>query len=141
MDYKSKLLIVEDNTDARELMAIVLQRSGFEIVEAANGLEALERTLDNRPDLIIMDIGLPKMTGDQVTARIKADPSTADIPVIVNTAFNDGAYIQRAIAAGAAEVLRKPTELKVLIHVVRRHLALRQDRAGLLNSSIDEASV
>ena len=139
MNQKSKILIVEDNSDVRELMAVVLRRSGFEVVEAANGVEALDRTHTSHPDLIIMDLGLPKMTGDEATARIKADPFTRDIPVIVNTAFNDNEFIQRAIFAGAAEVLRKPTELKVLIEVIGRHLSLRQNRAVTPNSTAGEA--
>jgi CheY-like chemotaxis protein len=69
-----------------------------------------------------MDLRLPKMTGDEATARLKADPSTRDIPVIVWTAFHRGALIERAIAAGATEILHKPVHFKDMLDVVRRHL-------------------
>ena len=111
MGGKSRILVVEDNLDVRRLMALVLGRSGYEVVEAATGIEALEQTYATHPDLIIMDLSIPTMTGDEVTARIKADPTTKNIPIIVNTAYHKGVFVERAVAAGAVEILYKPTEL------------------------------
>jgi CheY-like chemotaxis protein len=119
-----KILIVEDNSHWRELLALWLRRSGYEVAEAATGLAAIEQTRATRPDLIIMDLGLPEITGDEATARLKADPSTRDIPVIVNTAFPKGAPpVERALAVGAAAILYKPTNLKVLLEVMQRYLS------------------
>ena len=98
---KHKILIVEDDSDCRELLRFFLRQSGYETVEAATGFEAVSLARVTRPDLIIMDLGMPAMTGDQATARLKADPSTRDIPVIVTTAFSYGPLIDRAISAGA----------------------------------------
>ena len=124
MVFKKRILIVEDNADSRELLVLLLRRLGYEVAEAATGLAAIEQTRATRPDLIIMDLGLPGITGDEATARLKADPSTRDIPVIVNTAFNkEAALVERAIAVGAAEILYKPTNLKVLLDVVHRYLS------------------
>ena len=124
MVFKKRILIVEDNADSRELLVLLLRRLGYEVAEAATGLAAIEQTRATRPDLIIMDLGLPGITGDEATARLKADPSTRDIPVIVNTAFNkEAALVERAIAVGAAEILYKPTNLKVLLEVVHRNLS------------------
>ena len=124
MACKKRILIVEDNSDARELMVLFLRRAGYEIAEAATGLAALEQAQGTRPDLIIMDLGLPGITGDEATARLKADPSTRDIPVIVNTAFHQGSsLVDRAIAVGAAEIIHKPTNLKALKEVVCRYLS------------------
>ena len=124
MVFKKRILIVEDNADSRELLVLWLRRSGYEIAEAETGLAAIEQTRATRPDLIIMDLGLPGMTGDEATARLKADPSTRDIPVIVNTAFPKGAPpVERALAAGATEILYKPTNLKTLLEVVHRYLS------------------
>jgi two-component system cell cycle response regulator DivK len=124
MACKNRILIVEDNSDSRDLLALLLTRSGYEVVEATTGLAAIEQTRVTRPDLIIMDLGLPGITGDEATARLKADPSTRDIPVIVNTAFPQRAsLVDRAIAAGAAEILHKPTNLTALQEVVRRYLS------------------
>ncbi len=119
-----KILVVEDNSDARELLAFFFKRSGYEVIEAANGLEAIDQTHAAHPNLILMDLGLPKLTGDQATARLKADPSTKDIPVIICTAFHKGTLVDKAMAAGAAELLLKPIDMKVLLGVLRRHLEI-----------------
>src|SRR6266542_5824877 len=124
MACKKKILIVEDNSEVRELMVLVLRRAGYDVAEAATGPAAIEQTRATRPDLVIMDLGLPGITGDEATARLKADPSTRDIPVIVNTAFPKGAPpVERALAAGAAEILYKPTNLKTLLEMVHRYLS------------------
>ena len=123
MAQKQKILIVEDNSDCRELLALVLRRSGYEIAEAATGLAAIEQAAATHPDLILMDLGLPGITGDEATARLKADPATKDIPVIVNTAFHKGTLIDRAIAVGAAEILHKPISFEALREVVARYLS------------------
>lgn len=123
MADKQKILIVEDNCDCRELLAVVLRRSGYEVTEAATGLAAVDQASAILPDLILMDLGLPGITGDEATARLKANPSTKDIPVIVNTAFHKGALVERAIAVGAAEILHKPISFQALHEVVRRYLS------------------
>src|SRR4029434_2871275 len=124
MVFKKRILIVEDNPDSRELLVLWLRRSGYEIAEAATGLDAIDQAHSTRPDLIIMDLGLPEITGDEATARLKADPSTRDIPVIVNTAFHrESSLGGRAIASGAAEILYKPTPLKVFEEVACRYLS------------------
>jgi CheY-like chemotaxis protein len=124
MAAKKRILVVEDNPDSRSLLALVLGRSGYDIAEAATGLDAIDQAHATRPDLIIMDLGLPGMTGDEATARLKADETTRHIPVIVNTAFHRGSIqVERALAAGAAQVLHKPTPLKVFEEVARRYLS------------------
>ena len=123
MAHKQKILIVEDNADGRELLALYIRRLGYEVFEAATGLEALDQAHAVHPDLILMDLALPKMPGYEATARLKADPSTRNIPVIVNTAFHKGPFVESAIAAGAAEILHKPVSLKALEEVVRRYLS------------------
>jgi len=111
---KNKILLV-DNSDYRELLALLLRRSGYVVVEAATGLDALDQTHATHPDLILMDLCLPKMTGDEVTAQLKADPSTRDIPVIFCTALHRGALTERAIAAGAVakKILKKEVFLQL----------------------------
>jgi CheY-like chemotaxis protein len=119
---KKRILIVEDIADCRELLTIFLRRSGYEISEASTGLEAVEQARATSPDLVIMDLGLPGINGDEATARLKADPATRDIPVIINTAFHKGAIVDHALAVGAAEVLHKPISFKGMLEVVRRYL-------------------
>ncbi len=96
---KKKILVVEDHNDTRALMALVLGQLGYDIAEAATGLDAIDQARAVHPDLIFMDLGLPGITGDEAIARLKADPSTREIPVIVNTAFHKSSvFVERAIA-------------------------------------------
>jgi CheY-like chemotaxis protein len=70
-----------------------------------------------------MDIGLPGMSGNEATACLKTDPATRNIPVVVQTAWNDGIHTNRALEAGAAEILHKPMDVKVLLDVLRKYLS------------------
>jgi two-component system, cell cycle response regulator DivK len=110
---------------------LFLKRSGYRAVEAATGFEAVSQARVTRPDLIIMDLDMPAMTGDQATARLKADPSTRNIPVIVTTAFSYGSLVDRAITAGADEIMHKPFELKLLRAAMQRHLSLDYQAADI----------
>jgi two-component system, cell cycle response regulator DivK len=124
---KKKILIVDDNSDLRKLLALFLKSSGYDTVEAATALEALKQARANRPHLILMDLFMPDATGDEAMAWLKADPLTRDIPVIVTTAFLSGTLVGRAIAVGAAEVLYKPFHLKSLHVVMQRHLSFNHE--------------
>jgi len=121
---KSKVLLVDDNSQIRQLLALGLEESGYDIVEAATGVESLEQARTTRPDLIVMDLAMPDGNGDEAIASLKADPLTRDIPVIVLTAMLHGPLIDRAIAAGAAEILHKPVNFMWLDLVLQRHLSV-----------------
>jgi CheY-like chemotaxis protein len=121
---KKKILIVDDNSDLRKLLALVLKNSDYDTVEAERGLEALNQARATRPDLILMDLFMPDVTGDEAIVWLKADPLTRNIPVIVTTAFLSGSLVGRAITVGAAEVLYKPFHLKSLHVVMQRHLSV-----------------
>lgn len=118
-----KILLVEDNGDIRELLALLIKRLGYKLFEAATGLEAIDRASAVQPDLIMMDLRLPEMNGDEATARLKANPSTRDIPVLITTAYVAGINTRRALDAGAAEILYKPIDLTTLHNVLRRYLS------------------
>jgi two-component system cell cycle response regulator DivK len=104
-----------------------LEELDYDIVEAATGQEGLEQARATTPNLIIMDLAMPDYTGDEAIVSLKADPLTRDIPVIVLTAFLRGALVDRAIAAGAAEILHKPVNFKWLELVLWRHLSVQQE--------------
>src|SRR5258705_681162 len=124
MPNKQKILIAEDNPDGREIIVLFVKSLGLEVFEATTGLQALDQTRAVHPDLILMDLGLPEMPGDEVMARLKDDPSTREIPVIVVTALpKDGTSVESAIAAGAAEILYKPFTFKALGEAMRRYLS------------------
>jgi CheY-like chemotaxis protein len=135
MDSK-KVLIVEDHPDCRGLLKIVLSRLGYVVVEAGTGQEALERASVSSFDLIIMDFGLPGMTGDKLIVRFKGEPSTKRIPVIVTTGYMDTQVAKRAIAAGAESVLLKPYDMDELVDAMKRCLSPRSDRETLLKTAI-----
>lgn len=119
-----RVLIVEDHRDSRKLMTLIIEISGYEVVEASTGFEALDQARTAVPALIIMDLALPGMTGVEAIARLKEDPRTRHIPVIVSTAYECGSlFVERAIAAGAAEIWYKPNNFPVIRETVKRYLS------------------
>lgn len=135
MDNK-KVLIVEDHPDCRALVKIVLSRLGYVVVEAGTGQEALERASVSSFDLIVMDFGLPGMTGDKLIMRFKGDPSTQRIPVIVTTGYMDTQVAKRAIAAGAESVLLKPYDMDELVDAMKRCLSPQPDREPHVKTTV-----
>lgn len=123
MILRKKILVVEDNNDFGELLANLLNHCGYDVIQAGSGIAAINHASEKQPDLILMDICLPEMTGDEITACLKAHPSTRHIPVIVTTAFQDLIVTKRARAAGAAEILRKPFSLIKLREILDKYLS------------------
>jgi|SRR5688572_637228 CheY-like chemotaxis protein len=120
---RKKILLVEDNADVRQLLALFMKRLGYEVYEAATGLEALDRAGTARPDLIIMDFCLPGFSGIEATRRLKIDPSTKDIPVLIITGYNIDK--RRALVVGAADLLSKPIDMTTFRALLRRHLSAK----------------
>src|SRR6476646_7069571 len=79
------VLVVEDYQDAREMYAAYLQFSGFQVAEAANGIEAVQKTVELQPDIVLMDLALPQMDGWEATRRLKSDARTTHIPIVALT--------------------------------------------------------
>lgn len=102
------ILVVEDEADIRNLIVLTLQFNGFQVEEAANGEEAVEKASDLTPDLILMDIRMPKMTGYQACQILKNQPHTKNIPIVFLSAKSQDAEIQTGLDLGAAEYLVKP---------------------------------
>ena len=119
---KSKILVVEDNSDIRRLLVLRLKELGYEVFEADTGLSAFRQARVTSPDLILMDLGMPVIAGDEVMTWLKTDLVTRHIPIIVTTAFLFGPAVDRAIAAGAAEVIYKPFNFDTLHTTLQRHL-------------------
>ncbi len=103
-----KILIAEDERDIRDLITFTLGFAGFEVLAAANGEEALNLARQNVPDLILMDVRMPRMTGYEACAAMKADPKLKDIPVVFLSAKGQDAEIQTGLQAGAVDYLLKP---------------------------------
>lgn len=122
MSTGKKILVVEDNDDCRELQACVIRRLGYVVIEADNGATAIDEALAGHPDLILMDLNMPKMTGEEATELLKNQPSTRDIPVIICTAYGPGPRVDRALNAGAVEILHKPFKFSELEKLLRKHV-------------------
>jgi CheY-like chemotaxis protein len=120
---KPTVLIVDDYPDAREMYGEYLLFAGFNIVQAGNGVEAIERALDSHPDVILMDLSLPIMDGWEATRRLKADDRTADIPVLAVTGHALTGISDDAKKAGCDGFITKPCLPEDLVKEIRKVLA------------------
>lgn len=117
-----KVLLVEDYTDVRKMMSIFLKHSGYEVLEASDGYEALEMAVEEKPDLVLMDIGLPVLDGIQATRAIREHAELRDMPIIAVTAYGDF-YEQKAREAGCNDVIQKPLHLEHLEPLVKSYVS------------------
>jgi two-component system, cell cycle response regulator DivK len=117
------LLVVEDTDALRYLWRIWLGQLGFDVVEARTGAEALALATRHGPVAVLMDLAMPVMDGLEATRRLKQDPRTADVPVVMVTAYSSDRYRRAAEDAGCAAFLTKPADPQELIDELRRVLA------------------
>jgi CheY-like chemotaxis protein len=118
-DPVASVLVVEDHEDLREMLVALLQTEGFDVLTAQNGAEALERLHDELPSVILLDLMMPVMAGDEFRRRQLADPRLRDVPVICMTAAHDGAV--RAARMGVDAYFQKPVDFDRLIGAVHAH--------------------
>jgi CheY-like chemotaxis protein len=104
----AKILIAEDERDIRDLVAFTLRFAGYEVFTAANGEEAVELAPNINPDLILMDVRMPRMTGYEACRIMKLNPDLKDIPIVFLSAKGQETEIQQGLEAGAEEYLLKP---------------------------------
>jgi CheY-like chemotaxis protein len=128
-----RILIADDNTQNRELLEAYLADEGHEILMTADGRQTVDVATEQQPDLILLDIMMPKLSGYEVCEKLKSDERTKNIPILMVTALRDMADIEKAVAAGADDFLSKPvhrielkTRVKSLLRV--RHLTSERDR-------------
>ena len=117
-----RILVVEDDADNRRIVVKVLTLEGYETLEAADGRAALALARSARPDLIMMDLGMPDVDGLEASRQLKADPRSADIPIIALTAFAMRGDEERARKAGCDGYLSKPCRPQTIRETVRRFL-------------------
>ena len=110
-----KILIVEDNEMNRDMLSRRLLKKGFEIIIAVDGAEGVEKTINEKPDLVLMDMSLPVMDGWEATKNLKANNETARIPIIALTAHAMAQDKEKALAAGCDEYDTKPIDLNRLL--------------------------
>jgi len=119
------ILVVDDNEQNLELLQAYLEDFECRTIPAKDGIEALEIIKKSKPDLVLLDVMMPKMSGFEVCRRIKNNPQTADLPVIMVTALNELGDIERAIESGTDDFLSKPVNKLELITRVKTMLKLK----------------
>jgi len=116
------ILYVEDNEMNRKIVRDLLKRTKYQLVEAFDGEEGVAKALELRPDLILMDIQLPKLSGMDATRKLRADPATANTPIVTITSFALSGDEQKAKEAGATAYLAKPYSPFDLLNLIRKLL-------------------
>jgi two-component system cell cycle response regulator len=119
---RATILIIEDNEANRLLASAVLERDGFSVEMAGNSQEALEMLVEQKPDLILMDVQLPGVDGLSLTRRLKEDERTAGIPVVALTALAMMGDKERTLEAGCAGYISKPINTRTFAAEVRKYL-------------------
>ena len=120
--HRPCVLLVDDYPDAREMYSEYLQYSGFDVIEAGNGIEALQQAAERSPDIILMDLSLPVMDGWEATRRLKADRRTAGIPVVALTGHALAGISEGARRAGCDAFITKPCLPEDLVKEIRKVL-------------------
>lgn len=118
----SRILVVEDNQDNMTLISDILISLRYTVLQAVDGEQGIAMAVSERPDLILMDLSLPRVDGWTATRQIKADPALKDIPIIALTAHAMIGDRERALAAGCDDYVSKPINFRELASVLARHL-------------------
>ncbi len=115
MARRKKILVVDDERDLVELISVNLQRNGYEVITAHDGNTGLEMARKQRPDLIVLDVMMPGLSGRDVTMALKSDPDTATMPILMLTAKTEETDIIVGLSMGADDYVTKPFSMKVLV--------------------------
>ena len=136
---KPYILVVDDNKITTKLLHRYLDANGYDVTEAYDGQECLERVAEKHPDAIVLDVMMPRLDGYQTATKLKEDPNTANIPIVIVTALNDVQNQLKAIESGADDFLNKPIEEKLLIAKVKllSSLKIARDRVAGIQRDID----
>jgi len=125
----TKILISEDEADIRDLIMFTLQMEGYEVIVTNNGVEAVERTVTEQPDMVLLDVRMPRMTGYEACEKIKADPRTAHIPIVFLSAKGQETEVRAGMGAGAMAYILKPFAPDILLHRIKNLLADAKKKA------------
>lgn len=129
-EQKKKILIVDDEAFIAETVKFALEHAGYECLVAADGIEAVKMTREHNPDLILLDIMLPKLNGFKVCRLLKFDEKFKHIAIIMMTARTQEKDRALGMETGADDYMTKPFEMETMLELVRRHLATRGDAAA-----------
>ena len=139
---KSTILVVDDNEQNLELIVANLDILGCKVLSAVDGIDAINKVQQNQPDLILLDVMMPRMSGFEVCRKLKSDPATRDIPIVMVTALHELSDIERGVESGTDDFISKPvnrleliTRVKSLLRV--RHLKNELDRTIAYLSEVE----
>jgi two-component system, sensor histidine kinase and response regulator len=138
------VMIVDDQSDNVTLVGQLLEVSGYQVIPALSGEQALRRAQERRPDLVLLDMLMPKMSGSEVCKRLRELPGLAEVPVIFLTAVSEREFLSQAFAAGAVDYVVKPFVNEELLARVRTHVELKRARdrmAAMLREREDVTNI
>ena len=118
----TKVLVIEDNDNNRYLISFILKGEGFDVIEAVTGEEGVEKVINERPDLVLMDIQLPGIDGLEATRRIRASPADGKIAIVALTSYAMSGDREHALAAGCNGYVEKPINPDTIIDEIRKYL-------------------
>jgi two-component system phosphate regulon response regulator PhoB len=134
------VLVVDDERDLLELVAYNLKRAGYDVLTAQNGRRGLDTISESKPDLVILDVMLPELSGTEVASRVRANPLTASIPIIMLTAKGGETDQVVGLAVGADDYIAKPFSMKILLARVEA-LLRRAGRASAEHTSLELGTI
>ena len=118
-----RILVVEDRDDSRTILVSILRRfCGYETIEAANGAEAIEKAVSEKPDLILMDLDLPDISGIDAAKAVKENPNTAHIPIVAQTAWSSRQWKGKVLRTGMVDYLEKPVSMELMKATIERFI-------------------
>lgn len=112
------ILVIEDYSDTRDLLSVLLRKKGYNVIEATDGLDGLSKACGKSPDLILMDLALPGMDGVETARRIHERPELSHIPIFVVSAYLTGEVEDDVRAAGCVEMFKKPFDFDCLLETI-----------------------
>jgi len=123
--WRPTILVAEDSADSREMMQVLLETKGYQVVAADDGVRALEEAIRTRPDLLLLDLELPKLDGLSVTRNLRSRPNFKDVPIIIVSGHDPSRFRQEALEAGCNDYLLKPINFDRLHELLDRVIAGR----------------
>ena len=117
-----RILVVEDNDNNLYLIRFILEKNGFEVIEARDGLSGVELAVKEKPDLILMDIQLPDINGLEATKKIRASEADGDVPIIALTSYAMTGDREKSLAAGCTGYIEKPINPETIMSEIKKYL-------------------